>query len=529
MRNWKKVKLGTLLTESRIVSEKPNADKRIRVKLNVLGVEKRPFSKDKTGATKYFKRKEGQFIYGKQNLHKGAFGIVPKELDGYESTSDIPAFDVDKSCHPEWIYYFFRKGDFYLKLEKLAKGVGSKRIHPSQIYDLEIFLPTIEEQKKILEQINKIEQKNLELYSEFKSQEENSAQLRKSILQDAIHGRLTNDWRKSNGDKTSVKILIEEIGNRREDLIKKKIIKDKSSIAVISDNEIPFEIPISWRWCRMQFISEKLGAGSTPKGGDSAYVSEGVIFLRSQNVYNEGLHLDDVALIPKEIHDRMKGTKVNAKDILLNITGASIGRCALIADDFETANVNQHVAIIRLINLQLRFYIHKLIMSPYFQEKIMEVQVGVSREGLSMSSLKKLLVPLPPIEEQEIIVEIINRLQEKCDRLDEDIFFNKKKSNSLYHSSLLNLLGDENNSILDNNFTKNIEKVEKRIIKYNSKTKFMDLVKILEENGKIHAEDLWKMSKFPDNIDAFYAELKKQIEVEKTIKESTDKGYIELV
>lgn len=529
MRNWKKVKLGKLLTESKIVSEKPDANKRIRVKLNVLGVEKRPLSKDRTGATKYFKRKEGQFIYGKQNLHKGAFGIVPKELDGYESTSDIPAFDVDKSCRPEWIYYFFRKGDFYLKLENLAKGVGSKRIHPSQIYDLEIFLPTIEEQKKILEQINKIELKNLELYSEFNSQEESLIQLRKSILQDAIQGKLTNDWRKSNENSTSVKTLFEEIIDKRENLIKNKTIKDKSSIEVISENEIPFEIPMSWKWCRMQFISEKLGAGSTPKGGDSTYVSEGVIFLRSQNVYNEGLHLNEVALIPKEIHDRMKGTKVNAKDILLNITGASIGRCALIADDFETANVNQHVAIIRLIELQLRFYIHKVILSPYFQDKIMEVQVGVSREGLSMSSLKKLLVPLPPLEEQKIIVEIINQLQNKCDKLDKDIFINKKKSNELYHSSLINLLGDENNLIVDNTFSENIKKVEKRIIMYNSKTNFMDLVKILEENGKTHAEDLWKMSKFPDNIDAFYAELKKQIEVEKTIKESEDKGYVELV
>ena len=124
MKNWKKVKLGSLLTESKIVSVNPNPDKRIRVKLNVLGVEKRPLTKDKKGATKYYIRRAGQFIYGKQNLHKGAFGIVPEELDGYESTSDIPAFDIDESCYSEWIFYFFRKNNFYLKLEDLAQGVG---------------------------------------------------------------------------------------------------------------------------------------------------------------------------------------------------------------------------------------------------------------------------------------------------------------------------------------------------------------------------------------------------------------------
>ena len=173
MKDWKKVKLGTLLTESKIVSDNPNADKRIRVKLNVLGVEKRPETKDKKGATKYHIRKTGQFIYGKQNLHKGAFGIVPEELDGYESSSDIPAFDVDDSCYPEWIFYFFKKGNSYLQLENLAKGVGSKRIQPKQIFELEIFLPTKEEQEKILNEIKTIEDKNYKLIKEVTFREKN--------------------------------------------------------------------------------------------------------------------------------------------------------------------------------------------------------------------------------------------------------------------------------------------------------------------------------------------------------------------
>ena len=162
MKNWEKVKLGTLLTESKIISQNPNPDNRIRVKLNLMGIEKRPLTKDKKGATKYYIRKAGQFIYGKQNLHKGAFGIIPEELDGFESSLDIPAFDVDQSCYPEWIYYFFRKSDFYLNLENLAKGVGSKRIQPKQIFDLEIYLPTKKEQRKILDEIEKSKSNNQE-------------------------------------------------------------------------------------------------------------------------------------------------------------------------------------------------------------------------------------------------------------------------------------------------------------------------------------------------------------------------------
>jgi restriction endonuclease S subunit len=225
MKDWKKVKLGSLLTESKVISENPNPNNRIRVKLNVLGIEKRPETKDKKGATRYYIRKTGQFIYGKQNLHKGAFGIVPQELDGFESSSDIPAFDVDDSCYPEWIFYFFKKGNFYLKLENLAKGVGSKRINTQQIFELEIFLPSKEEQKNILDEINKIELNNTILFQEIRVQEENLKKLRKSILQDAILGKLTQKWRDYNTPNESASDLLEKIKIKRNQLIKNKLIK----------------------------------------------------------------------------------------------------------------------------------------------------------------------------------------------------------------------------------------------------------------------------------------------------------------
>ena len=86
---WNFVKIGSLLTESKIESSKPNSEKRIRVRLNVRGVEKRPDKSEVEGATKQYIRKANQFIYGKQNFHKGAFGIIPKELDEFESSSEM--------------------------------------------------------------------------------------------------------------------------------------------------------------------------------------------------------------------------------------------------------------------------------------------------------------------------------------------------------------------------------------------------------------------------------------------------------
>ncbi len=128
---WKVVRLGDILTESKIESPVPSIEKRIRVLLNAKGVIKRPEKKETKGATKYFIRKAGQFIYGKQNVHKGAFGIIPDELDGFESTSDLPAFDVDDTCLPQWIDYYFKQGGFYLSLISIARGAATKRVQPN--------------------------------------------------------------------------------------------------------------------------------------------------------------------------------------------------------------------------------------------------------------------------------------------------------------------------------------------------------------------------------------------------------------
>ncbi|HHO41840.1 MAG TPA: restriction endonuclease subunit S, partial [Epsilonproteobacteria bacterium] len=111
----REVKLKEILTESKIISDKPNPDCRLRVKLNVGGVEKRPMLKD-SGTTKYYVRKAGQFIYGRQNLFKGAFGVVPAELDNYESSIDLPTFDVSDECSVDWIIYFLLVGERYKHL-----------------------------------------------------------------------------------------------------------------------------------------------------------------------------------------------------------------------------------------------------------------------------------------------------------------------------------------------------------------------------------------------------------------------------
>lgn len=174
------------------------------------------------------------------------------------------------------------------------------------------------------------------------------------------------------------------------------------------------EIPGHWNCTRLKYITSKIGSGSTPTGGADVYQESGVLFLRSQNVYNYGLELDDVAYISDNIHQEMKGTHVQPGDILYNITGGSIGRCCLAPESLGEANVNQHVSIVRPRNIGNKYLLYSL-QSDYCQTQMWLLQTGGNREGLSASAFKQFNITLPPLSEQH---SIVSYLDDKCGKID---------------------------------------------------------------------------------------------------------------
>ena len=163
-------------------------------------------------------------------------------------------------------------------------------------------------------------------------------------------------------------------------------------------------MPSNWAWATIEEICSKIGSGSTPRG--SNYAVEGIPFFRSQNVYNDRLVYDDIKYISDETHQKMKGTEVLANDLLLNITGGSLGRCAVVPADFNRGNVSQHVCIMRPILVEPEYF-HALILSSYFA-KSMKI-TGSGREGLPKYSLEQMAFPLPPLAEQHLIVAEIGK------------------------------------------------------------------------------------------------------------------------
>ena len=189
----------------------------------------------------------------------------------------------------------------------------------------------------------------------------------------------------------------------------------------------------------MDDICSKTGSGSTPRGGKSVYQRDGVPFLRSQNVHNGGLRLDDVAYIAPQTHEKMSGTAVEPGDLLLNITGGSIGRCCLVANGFGEANVSQHVAIIRVAIDGIQCYLHQLVLSPYFQSFVFSEQTGAGRGGLPKNRMDRIPVALPPIAEQHRIVAKVNELMAVCDRLERARAERESRRHRLAATSLYHL------------------------------------------------------------------------------------------
>ena len=178
---------------------------------------------------------------------------------------------------------------------------------------------------------------------------------------------------------------------------------------------VPFEVPEGWVWTTIGNLCSKIGSGSTPKG--SNYSSEGILFFRSQNVHNDGIVLDDIKYISDEVHQSMIGTEVLPNDLLLNITGGSLGRCAIVPNEIDKGNVSQHVCILRPITISSNYF-HALILSTFFS-KSMKI-TGSGREGLPKYNLEQMMFPLPPLAEQKRIVSEIERWFSLIDIIEND-------------------------------------------------------------------------------------------------------------
>ena len=168
-----------------------------------------------------------------------------------------------------------------------------------------------------------------------------------------------------------------------------------------------------WKMCTIGELITKVGSGVTPRGGEAVYKTEGHPFVRSQNVGLGNLLLDDIAFIDEETHLRQKNTELQFNDVLLNITGASIGRSALVDKQIVGGNVNQHVCIIRTKENLVPSFICSFLLSNYGQRQIDSFQAGGNRQGLNFDQIKSIKITIPSKDEQIKIAKLLRAIDER--------------------------------------------------------------------------------------------------------------------
>jgi type I restriction enzyme S subunit len=301
---------------------------------------------------------------------------------------------ISKSIYSEFIFYYM-KG---LK-EKLFYFVQTAipQITVNEVLSNSILVPSLLEQQKIanfLDEKSKIFDEAISKKEQLISKLEFAKQ---SLISEVVTGKLK----------------IVEQNSKLQSIKREKNELKPSGVEWLGD------IPKEWEIKKLKYFTTKITSGSTPLGGSETYLDEGIPLLRSQNVHFKGLSLDNVAYISNEVHNQMKRSQLQERDILINITGASIGRVAYVPLGFENGNVNQHVCIIR-INHKVAYYkyISLFLSINYGQDQVFINQVGTSREGLSFEDLNNFSIVFPSLEEQQ---KISKYLDEKLIHFDNTI------------------------------------------------------------------------------------------------------------
>lgn len=340
-------------------------------------------------------------IVEKESLILCLFDIdVTPRIIGYVNTQGIisSAYTnlIVKNLYSKYYYYWFLTLNNQNILLNYTKSLRNT-INNENFMSLESLVCSFFEQQKIanfLDEKSKIFDESISKKEQLISKLELAKQ---SLISEVVTGKL--------------KII--------ENNSKLQTIKREQNELKPSGVEWLGDIPTDWQVKKLKYFTTKITSGSTPLGGSETYLDEGIPLLRSQNVHFKGLSLDNVAYISNEVHNQMKRSQLQERDVLINITGASIGRVAYVPIGFENGNVNQHVCIIR-INHKIAYYkyLSLFLFINYGQDQVFINQVGTSREGLSFEDLNNFIIVFPNFDEQQ---QISKYLDEKLIHFDNTI------------------------------------------------------------------------------------------------------------
>ena len=360
------------------------------------------------------------------------------------------SFVLKDDVVPDYVYWWL-KGNKELT-ESVASGTTFLELSGAKAKLIPIPIAPLDEQKRIVAEIEKQFSRLDEAVTSLKRGKVNLKRYKAAVLKAAVEGKLTEQWRKENPDVKSAEKLLERIlAERRKKWEETELNKMRAKGKEPKDDSWRKEykwpvkpgtdnlndLPKGWIWIRLEQVAERITKGSSPNWQGFNYVEKGIPFVRSQNVLWGELDISDIAYLPKEFNQKESRSVLMAGDVLLNIVGASIGRSAIVPPALEGSNVNQAVAIIRLIRRGLNnAFLMNYLISSDAQEKINKRKVDVARANLSLTDIGDTIVPLPPESEQRLIVDEIDKRLSSTERFLAEIEKNLMRAERLRQSIL---------------------------------------------------------------------------------------------
>lgn len=428
MSEWRKVKIGAFLHRYRqpvqLESDKDYALVTIRTKHK--GVVLREMKKGGQIGSNMSRIKKGQFILSGIDARHGAFGIVPDELDGAIVTNDFWCFDVDENIVKRDFFYWLTTTQLFLDAcIKSSKGETQRvRLQKDAFYNFEFNFPPVEKQAALLTHLQTIDTTLIALSNEQLQQKTYIAQLRQSILQEAIEGKLTADWRAAHpvcaGDpNTDAAALLSVIQAEKRALIASGKLKKEKPLAPITHDEMPFALPEGWVWVQLITACESV---VDCHNKTATYQESGIPLVRTSSIRNMELNFDkSIRYVSEETYKFWsKRCPPQPGDILFT-REAPMGEAAIIPEG-KFVCMGQRIMLFRVGNKFLsEKYLLYAVQNPTAKKIINSVAVGSGVKHLRVGDVERLPIPLPPLAEQHAIVERVDRLLASVSALEQQV------------------------------------------------------------------------------------------------------------
>lgn len=445
----KLTKIGEFLKRSKIPLDILDDEhyNRVTIRINHNGVSLRDNEiGKKIGTKKQFILKSGQFILSKIDARYGAFGIAPDEVEGSIITGNFWAYDVDKKkVNIEWFNQFTNSPVFYEVCERASSGITHRKYLDEKFFlNYEILLPSVEEQ---LSQIEKIKEQKIsfgELSTELTHQLSLVKKLRQQLLQDAMQGKLTAEFRSSHPELVEgshhASELLKKIKAEKQKLIAEGKLNKEKKLPDIKADEIPFEIPEGWVWCRLNDICEAIidCPHSTPHYIDK---ETGYYGIDTNCINDKGEIIRLRSLSFESYQERIKRLIPQEFDIVYAREG-SIGLATFIPANSNIC-LGQRVMLFRASKAITYHYLKYSVTDFGYKNRLLAKHRGMGAKHVNVKDIVESLVALPPLTEQHHIVQKLDEIMQICDALEASIKESTEQNEKLLQQVLREALQPE--------------------------------------------------------------------------------------